>query len=148
MLATVKSGIREVMVMKKRYYMVPAAMALLLLVCAGENKLPEGFDKNAVYKTARNFILNLNKKEYNCCYSLFNKKMQTAMDREKLQSTLDSVLASLGEFVRFKGISAAPKKILGQDYTVCTVKCVYENGSATYTLSLDRDLKIGGLYIK
>ena len=128
--------------------MVPAAMALLLLICAGENRLPEGFDKNAVYKTARNFILSLNKKEYSRCYSLFNEKMQTAMDREKLQSTLDSVLESLGGFVRFKGISAAPKKILGQDYAVCTVKCVYENGNATYTLSLDSNLHIGGLYIK
>ena len=134
--------------MKKRYLMIPAAMTLLFSVYLSETKLPEGFDKTRVYKTSKNFITRLNNREYDRCYRRFNEDMQGAMDRYKLQSTLDSVLGSLGAFVRFQGVSVTPKKILGQDYAVCTVKCRYENGAATYTISLDKDLHIGGLYIK
>ncbi len=134
--------------MKKRYFMVPAAMVLLLGVYLSESPLPDGFEKNSVYKTAKSFIISLSGRQYDRCYRRFSGNMQTAMDREKLQSTLDTVLAGLGDFVRFKGISVCPKKILGEDYAVCTVKCIYENGPATYTISLDKNLLVSGLYIK
>lgn len=134
--------------MKKRYLVVPAAMILLAGICLSEGELPEGFEKNKIYRTCRGFISKLNERQYHSCYQLFTASMQQAMSEEKLCATLDAVLGSLGDFVRFKGVSAAPKKMLGEDYVVCTIKCIYENGPATFTISVDRDLKVGGLYIK
>lgn len=134
--------------MKKRYFMIPAAMALLLSVYLSENQLPDGFDKTKVYQIAKDFITRLNDRQYEQCCHRFNQNMQTAMDREKLQNTLDSVLSNLGDFVRFKGVSAVAKRIAGTEYAVCTVKCIYKNGPATFTISLDKNLLVGGLYIK
>lgn len=134
--------------MKKSYLVIPAALTLLAYVCLTGNELSAGFEKNRVYGTAREFIGGLNQRRYDVCYGFFSDTMKKAMTSEKLASTLDSVLGSLGGFIRFKGFSASTKKILGQNYAICTVKCIYENGPATYTVSLDENLKIGSLYIK
>ncbi len=134
--------------MKKSYLVIPAALTLLAAVCLTENELSAGFEKNRVYRTSKEFINGLNRRRYNACYGFFNDTMKCAMTSEKLTSTLDAVLGSLGRFIRFKGISVSTKKILGQNYASCTVKCVYENGPATFTISLDENLKIGSLYIK
>lgn len=134
--------------MKKRYFVIPAAAALLYCLYTSESELPGEFEKVKVYRCAKSFIADLNSREYPACYSCFTPAMQGSMSSEKLAATLDAVLNSLGDFIRFKGFSVSPKKILGDDYAVCTVKCVYENGPATFTLSLNRDMKVGGLYIK
>ena len=134
--------------MKKRYLVIPVALTLLAYVCLTGNELCAGFEKNRVYRTAREFISGLNRRQYDLCYSFFNDTMKSSMTEEKLASTLDSVLGSLGTFIRFKGFSASTKKILGRNYAICTVKCIYKNGPATFTVSLDEDLRIGSLYIK
>ena len=134
--------------MKKRYIVIPAAMLLFACTYLRESRLSEQFARDRVYGASKNFINRLNGREYESCYQSFNQAMRASMSLNRLQNTLDSVLNSLGRFVRFKGISASEKTVLGEDYAVCTVKCVYENGPATFTISLDKDLKIGGLYIK
>lgn len=135
--------------MKKRYIVFPAAaFALLLAVCAGGSDLPEGFEKNQVLQKAKYFIKCLNARNYEKCYNAFNPIMETSMNLEKLQATMDPIFDVLGGFVRVKGISLSSRKVLGADYAVCTIKCIYENGAANFTLSLDKDLKLGGLYIK
>lgn len=134
--------------MKKRYIVVPAALALLFASLTGGSELPEGFEKNRVLKKAKYFINRLNAGDYENCYGSFNPIMESSMTLEKLKITMDPILHVLGDFVRYKGVSLSSKKILGTDYAVCTVKCIYENGTANFTLSLDKDMKIGGLYIK
>lgn len=135
--------------MKKRYIVASsAALALLLAACAGSGDLPEGFEKDRVLKKAKYFIKCLNRRDYDKCYQAFNAIMESSMTLKKLQTTMDPIFDVLGKFVRVKGISLTSKKVLGADYAVCTIKCIYEHGAANFTLSLDRDLKLGGLYIK
>lgn len=134
--------------MKKRYIIVPAtALALLLAVCTGGNELSEGFEKEQVMKKAKYFIKRLNNRDYEYCYQMFNPIMEEAMNLEKLKTTMNPIFDVLGNFVRVKGIAVSSKKVHGADYAVCTIKCIYENGPANFTLSLDKNLKLGGLYI-
>lgn len=136
--------------MKKRYIVVPAAMALLLGICAScaANELPSGFDRDQVIDTSKGFIDQLNGQEYESCYDQFSDLMKESMSQKKLENTFTSIFEGLGGFVRFKSESLSSSKSLGVEYAVCTVKCQYENGVATFTISLDKDMKIGGLYIK
>ena len=62
--------------MKKRYIVVPAAMALLLGICAScaSNELPSGFDRDQVIKTSEGFIDQLNAKDYARCYDQFSER--------------------------------------------------------------------------
>lgn len=134
--------------MKKRYFVVPAALALLLALCTGGSELPEGFDKNKVLLKSKQFIKRLNARDYQGCFGSFNEMMKGSFSLEKMESTMNPIFDVLGDFVRVKGVSLTSKHALGTDYAVCTVKCIYENGPANFTLSLDPDLRIGGLYIK
>lgn len=74
--------------------------------------------------------------------------MKDSMTEEKLTSTFTPILESLGEFKQIKKYSLSSANSLGTDYAVCTVTCEYANGNATYTISIDKDQNIGGLYIK
>lgn len=136
--------------MKKRYIVVPAAMALLLGICAScaANELPSGFDRDQVIKTSEGFIDQLNAKDYAFCYDQFSDVMKESMSQKKLENTFTSIFEGLGGFVRFKSVSLSSSKSLGVEYAVCIVKCQYENEAATFTRSLDKDMKVGGLYIK
>lgn len=134
--------------MKKRYFVVPAALILLLAVCTGGSELPKGFNKNQVLNKSKQFIKRLNARDYEGCFADFNDLMMGSFSLEKMKSTMNPIFDVLGGFVRVKGISLTSKKVLGTNYAVCTIKCIYENGAANFTLSLDPELKIGGLYIK
>lgn len=134
--------------MKKRYIVVPAALALLLAACTGSSELPDGYEKNQVLNKSKMFIKKLDARDYDGCFACFNPMMKASLSKERLTSTMNPILDVLGDFVRLKGISLTSKKALGTNYAVCTLKCVYEHGAANFTLLLDSDLKIGGLYIK
>ena len=136
--------------MKKRYIVVPAAMALLLGICAScaANELPSGFDRDQVIETSEGFIDQLNAQDYESCYDQFSDLMKESMSQKKLENTFTSIFEGLGGFVRFKSVSLSSSKSLGVEYAVCIVKCQYENEAATFTISLDKDMKVGGLYIK
>lgn len=71
--------------MKKRYIVVPAAMALLLGICAScaANELPSGFDRDQVIKTSEGFIDQLNAKDYAFCYDQFSDVMKESMSQKK-----------------------------------------------------------------
>ncbi|MGF6376784.1 hypothetical protein M2140_001862 [Clostridiales Family XIII bacterium PM5-7] len=135
--------------MKKKYIILPAMMLLLGICvgCSGDN-LPAGFEKEQVVDQSKSFIRLLTEREYAKCYDQFNDIMKNSMDQKKLENTFNSIFEGLGGFVRFKSESLSQSKSLGVDYAVCVIKCLYENGEATFTISLDKDLQIGGLYIK
>lgn len=134
--------------MKKRYIVIPAAMALLLGICASDIPMPAGFEKRQVFAVARDFVTKANDRSYDGCYALLGPVMQKTVTAQRLQEILEPVLASLGPFARFKGFSAAVLHADGQPYVQCIVKCQYENESADFTISIGRDMLISGLSIK
>lgn len=135
--------------MKKRFIILPA-MALLLGICVScsGDEVPAGFDEGQVTEASKTFIESLNENDFEKCYQQFNDTMKNSMSQQKLENTFKPIFEGLGGFIEFKAESLSQSKALGVDYAVCTVKCVYDNGEATYTISLDKDLKVGGLYIK
>lgn len=135
--------------MKKKYIVIPVLiLALGLFVGCGSKRLPDGFDEDQVKSVANDFIDKINGGNYEECYNQFGAIMKDSMTEEKLTSTFTPILESLGEFKQIKKYSLSSANSLGTDYAVCTVTCEYANGNATYTISIDKDQNIGGLYIK
>ncbi len=136
--------------MKKRYLVVPAALLLLAGMYMGNNDQPKlsSAEKNEVIIRAKNFIRRINRREYESCYSLFDGKLKESMTLEQMAQTFDRILDSIGSFEKFKGISVNLHESPEEDYVVCSIKCDYSLGSATYTISFNQKLEIGGLYIK
>lgn len=136
--------------MKKRYWVVPAALLLLAGMYIGNNDQQKlsSTEKNEVIIRAKNFIRRINRIEYQGCYSLFDENLKSSMTLEQMTHTFDKILDSLGDFEKFKGISINLHESLGEEYVVCAIKCDYSMGVATYTISFNQKLEIGGLYIK
>ena len=135
--------------MKKRYIIIPALiLSLGLFIGCSSKKLPEGFNEVQVVDNAKRFIENINNKNYENCYSQFSEIMKNSMTEDSLKTTFDPILESLGAFKEFKKVSLSNATSFGTDYAVCIVTCQYEKGEATYTVSLDKEMLVGGLYIK
>ncbi|MGN0659547.1 MAG: DUF3887 domain-containing protein [Emergencia sp.] len=134
--------------MKKRYIVVPAAAALLLGICAMDSGLPEGFDKNQIFHTAKDFLRELNRRDYRGCCRYFSADMLQANSPDRLAAVFDSIFDTLGAFVCFRGQSVSAQKSAEDDYVLCVVKCQYENNSADFSITFDRSMQISGLSVK
>ncbi|MFQ9894152.1 MAG: DUF3887 domain-containing protein [Emergencia sp.] len=134
--------------MKKKYLIIPAALALLAGVYAGGSELPEGFEKNRVFKTAKAFIRKFNQQDYLSCRAMFNADLCITMADDRLEKTFGPVRESMGKFIRIKGISATSKKLAGDDYVVCIVKCQYEYSEPDFIITLNQHMQICGLSIE
>ena len=137
--------------MKKRT--APAILSLVLLfsilLCGCKAApLPEGFSEEAVLSTAKEAIALLSVQDYDGAYELFSADMKAGLDAAGLESALGAQLKALGGFVEYKStaVAGANNDDVG-DFAVSVLVCKYENGSATYTISVDSDGLICGLFM-
>ena len=67
-----------------------------------------------------------------------------------LQGVFDPVFDKLGAFteIRDVGLYGAADSKTGEEYAVAIVAAKYENGTAAFTISYDKDFQIVGLYVK
>ncbi|MBE6990101.1 MAG: DUF3887 domain-containing protein [Ruminococcaceae bacterium] len=122
-------------------------LALLLTAC-GKKQLPAGFEKNEVINTAKTAVGLLNERDYDGVAAQFSSEMKE-LDAKKLEEVLDPLLTELGDFDKFtsESVSGANSSEIG-DYAVAVLGCQYQNGTATYTISVDKAGRICGLYMK
>ena len=121
---------------------------LLGIIASGSKELPDGFDEKTSIARSKEFIKKINCRDFDWCYDCFSALMKSSMDKQRLTDNVNAVLDGLGDFQGFKSASVYPKKSLGVDYALCTVKCRYENGSATFDVAIDKDMNVGGLHIR
>ena len=128
--------------------MAVLCLCLLLGACFA-GKLPEGFVKEDVISKAEGVITLLSSKDYEGTAATFSDKMGKSLDAKSLESAIGSQLDDLGEFKEFKSEATVGKKdaTIG-DYAVAVIVCAYENGSATFTISIDANGDTCGLYMK
>ncbi|UUM11318.1 DUF3887 domain-containing protein [Proteiniclasticum sp. QWL-01] len=123
-------------------------LSLALAACA-QKTLPEGFDQAKVTTQAKQVITQLTNKEYASVAAQFSPEMKAALDAQKLQTAVGPVIDKLGAFKEFKSetVGAGENPTIGK-YAVAIINCVYANGNATYTISIDSAGKVCGLYVK
>ena len=134
--------------MKKRYIIVPAVAAFLWAICADSSELPGGFEKSRVFSTAKDFISKLNSGRFGACFRQLSPVMKASMNEDRLEATFRPIIASLGSFIRFRGISVSVKKSGSNLYATCIVKCQYEKELAVFTILFDQKMQVSGLSIK
>lgn len=133
--------------MKKKYLVVPIALALFFFVYAGDSKLADGFEKHKVLKVSRAFINCFNRRDYAGLQKYLSAEMKNA-DARRIQCTIKAVSESLGNFVRIKGAGISTKTICGQPYAACTIKCQYAHQEVAFTFTIDQDSKIAAISIE
>lgn len=123
-------------------------LCFLLGACAG-TALPDGFTEADVLASAENVITLLSCGEYEAVADTFSTQMAQALDAEGLEAAIGSRLDALGGFGAFKSRATTGKSdaVIG-DFAVAVIVCSYENGTATYTISIDENGNVCGLYMK
>lgn len=124
-----------------------AVAAALLAGCAGA-KLAEGFDREAVTGQAKRTVDLLNARDYEGVAGTMDATMSAALPADKLRDGLDPRLTELGEFEQYDGVTVYGQSSNGSDYAVAVVTAKYKNGTAVYTISFDKEMKLAGLYMK
>lgn len=135
--------------MKKKYILLPAAVALVasavtVSIVARRAKVLN----SATVALAKGFLDHFNKRSYEECFDDFNEMMQDAMSTHMMALTYDPLLDTLGEFKRIRRANVSYPSTNGTGFVVCNLKVEYENGLAAFTLLFDENGQIGGLYIK
>ena len=133
---------------KKWAYLIGALLISFALVSCGQKSLPDGFDGDEVLKSARGVVEQLSKKDYTGVVEQFSSVME-GLDEKTLSETMEQKLDDLGEFVSVSSedLTGGSLEKTG-DFATAVLVCEYQHGSATYTISFDKDGWICGLYVK
>lgn len=125
------------------------AIVITLVSACAPKGVPEGFDKAVVIAQARTVISQINAQDYASVEAQFSPEMTTALPPGALKNALDPVMAKLGAFKEFKSetTGSGENKTIGK-YAVIVIRAGYENGDATYTISIDQNQKLTGLFVK
>lgn len=126
------------------------AALLSLSACGSAAALPEGFEEAAVLSRAEELIDLINTKDYAAVVSQLRDDLETAIKPEELKTAWGPTLEKAGAFVEVSKtvVSGTKDPSTDEDYAVAILVCKYENASLTYTISVDRNLEIVGMYMK
>jgi len=136
--------------MKKLLSPVAAVLLILALTACSSSKLAEGFDTDTV-KTQTEALINLtNDQNFDGVVAMIREDLQSQVTADSLETGWKPLLDSSGAFEKISSTAVYGQKdqSTGENYAVCVAVCKYANTSRTFTISMDTDYKIVGLYMK
>lgn len=136
--------------MKKILTSILAAALIFSLAACSSNKLADAFKEDEVIARAKALVDVINTYSYDAVVAELREDLQGQLTAEQLESAWDAQLKAAGEFTEYKTAAAYGQKdkATDEDYALAVLVCKYENASLTYTISMDKDLNIVGLYMK
>ena len=136
--------------MKKTAVLLLALAMLVSLAACGASKLSDEYVEADVIARAEALVGVINTKDYPAVVAELRDDLEASITAEQLESAWGAALDKAGAFVSFSKEAAAGQKSesSGENYAVVVLVCKYENSTLTYTVSMDRDLEIVGMYMK
>ena len=136
--------------MKKTAVLLLALAMLFSLAACGASKLSDEYVEADVIARAEALVGVINTKDYPAVVAELRDDLEASITAEQLESAWGASLDKAGAFVSFSKEAAASQKneSTGENYAVVVLVCKYENSTLTYTVSMDKDLEIVGMYMK
>lgn len=132
---------------RNRLSLVLLFLALLVTACTPRS-VPEGFDETQVMARASEVITLLSQKEYAAVTATFHPVM-SSLDAKALESAVGPGLDKLGALQSIgKGVFSSGNQADIGPFAVTVIPCQYEKGKATFTISVDGEGRICGLYMR
>lgn len=129
-------------------FVVLMTAVLTMSSCFGRS-LPDGFEADKVREQAENAVQLLSDGQYDEVVEMFSPELRAELNAEELESALGGQLEALGAYTGVKSVSmgGAEAGNIGE-YVVAVMACTYENGSAIFTISVNSDYQLCGLYMR
>ena len=127
-----------------------AALFIFALSACGGYKLAEGFDEKQVTQRAEAAVALANGGDYDALVSSFRTDLQKQLTADQFKSAWAAQLRDAGAFQSYKStaVYGTKDKSTGEDYAVAVIVAEYENAAHTFTVSVDKDLTLVGMYMK
>lgn len=132
-----------------RIVLITLIISVMLSACTAP-KLADIFDENAVIEQAKEIVGNINALDFDSVNAKVRADLQEQLPAEKLREIMGQSLTDAGGFVEYTSIvtMGQKSKSTGEDYATAVLVCEYENSTIIYTISMDVNLDIVGIYIK
>ncbi|MEG1461097.1 MAG: DUF3887 domain-containing protein [Oscillospiraceae bacterium] len=125
------------------------SLVFALSACAAKADLGS-FDEAGITKRAEEVIDIVNTGDYDAVVLQVREDLRPQLTAKQLSDAWAPALTTAGKFVEFSASKATSAKdeASGEEYATVQVVCKYENGPKTFTISMDKDMAITGLYMK
>ncbi len=125
----------------------------LILLSGCAPSLGEGIDAEKVDALARQAITHFDAGAYEAVADMARPDVREALTAQVLAEVGLQVRDSMGEFVEFRssriaGGAETTEEPVEKEIAIAMVQIKYENGTAIYTVSFDKNYELVGFYVR
>lgn len=124
-------------------------LSIILSACTS-TKLAEIYDENTVIDRAKEIVQIISSQDYDSVNAELRDDLQDQLTSNKLQDALGKKLIDAGAFIEYGSISTLGQKSKSteEDYATVVLVGKYDNSDLVFTITMDSNLDIVGLYVK
>jgi hypothetical protein len=113
-------------------------------------KLADIYDENIVIERAKEVVEMINSQDYDKVNAEIRDDLQDQLTSNKLNDAIGAKLVEAGAFIEYPSITTLGQKskTSGEDYATVVLVGKYEKSTIVFTITMDSNLDIVGLYVK
>ncbi len=113
-------------------------------------KLADIYDENLVTERGKEVVAMINSQDYGRVNAEIRTDLQDRLTANQLKDAIGAKLAEAGAFIDYQSITTLGQKskTSSEDYATVVLVGKYEKSALVFTISLDSNLDIVGLYVK
>lgn len=122
----------------------------ITLAACNSVKLADIYDENIVTGRAKEVVEMINSQDYDKVNAEIRDDLQDQLTASKLKDVIGAKLDEAGAFIEYPSITTLGQKskTSGEDYATVVLVGKYEKSTIVFTITMDSNLDIVGLYVK
>lgn len=123
--------------------------SVILSGCASK-KLAETYDENIVIKRGQEIVALINSQDFDLVNAELRDDLEDQLTVNQLKEAMGQKLIDAGSFLEYQSTSTLGQKSksTGEDYATVVLVGKYENSTLIFTITMDSNLDLVGLYLK
>jgi hypothetical protein len=122
----------------------------IMLTACTSTKLADTYDENTVIERGQEIVEIINTQDFDLVNAAFRDDLQEQLTSDQLRDAIGQKIIDAGAFIDYESTSTLGQKSksTGEDYATVVLVGNYENGSLVFTITMDANLDLVGLYVK
>jgi hypothetical protein len=122
---------------------------VILSGCAS-TKLSESYDENTVIERGKEVVEIINTQNFDLVNAELRDDLEDQLTADQLKDAMEQKLIDAGSFLEYQSTSilGQKSKSTGEDYATVVLVGKYENSTLVFTITMNSNLDLVGLYLK
>ncbi len=132
-----------------KIYLIVLLLSVALSGCTS-TKLAEIYDETKVAERGKEVVAIINTQDFNLVNSELRDDLEDQLTSKQLSDAMSQKLKDAGKFVEYQSITTLGQKSksTGEDYATVVLVGKYENGTLIFSITMDSNLDLVGIYLK